>query len=99
VARFRKKPVEIEALQWTGANVVQIITFVGPKLRLAAPGSLVIETLEGRMAASPGDFIIKGIAGEFYPCKPDIFAQTYEPVLTDSTETELNRSKPLKKTG
>ena len=77
-AKYRKKPVEIEALQWTGANVTEVITFVGHKVRLAMPNVLVIETLEGRMHASPGDFIIRGVAGEFYPCKPEIFAQTYD---------------------
>jgi hypothetical protein len=43
---------------------------------------LHIETLEGTMTASPGDFIIRGVQGEFYPCKPDIFAETYEPVVS-----------------
>jgi len=82
--RARKKPLEVEALEWTGRNVGEMIAFVGPKLRLCASRSspvkaaLAIDTLEGRMEASVGDFIIRGVKGEFYPCKPDVFAETYE---------------------
>lgn len=90
--KFRKKPVVIEAVQFNGANVCEIEEFVGKELRqtikddcgyqagAAAPiVGLIIETLEGDMVASPLDYIIKGLKGEFYPCKPDIFKATYEP--------------------
>ena len=91
--RYRKKPVVIEALQWTGENLHEVISFTGkhPKFnewfedwkdyanRVKADGDVFkILTLEGTMSANPGDWIIKGIKGEFYPCKPDIFAATYE---------------------
>lgn len=88
---FRKKPVVIEAIQWTGDNLREVIGFTGrhPSAvdwswekfeRIVATEGLRIFTLEGPLAASVGDWIIKGVAGEVYPCKPDIFEATYEPV-------------------
>lgn len=79
--RFRKKPVEVEAVQFTGDNADEIGRFAG----LAAgvfgrDHHLQIKTLEGNMTVSPGDWVIRGVKGEFYPCKPDIFAETYEEV-------------------
>lgn len=85
--KFRKKPVVIEAIQWDGKNLDEVMTFCNgdASYELMARGAseLVIATLEdgesiARHVASVGDFIIKGVAGEFYPCKPDIFEQTYE---------------------
>ena len=77
MAYFRKKPVVIEAIQWDG-NQEEIYDFLGGvEFR---DGELYIQTLEGQMHASKGDFIIKGIRGEFYPCKPDIFEKTYDEV-------------------
>ncbi len=80
--RFRKKPVVIEAIQWTGDNAQEVREFMREASYGWNPGShaWVIVTLEGNMSALPGDWIIKGVKGEFYPCKPDIFAATYEPV-------------------
>lgn len=79
--KFRKKPVVIEAMQYDGHNTLEIVAFIGANCmisrRMDAP--IFIDTPEGQMAAQVGDWIIKGIAGEFYPCKPDIFAATYEP--------------------
>ena len=80
--KFRKKPVVIEAIQWTGDNVGEIGEFLAgvAGVHWANSGrNVVIPTREGDMAASPNDWIIKGVAGEFYPCKPDIFEATYEP--------------------
>lgn len=77
VKRYRKKPVEVLAMEWTGKNKVDIQRFVGRYLDLTTRG-LVIPTLEGNHFASVGDFIIQGVKGEFYPCKPDIFWKTYE---------------------
>jgi hypothetical protein len=77
--KYRKKPVVIEAVQWNGTNVKEVFDFM--KWRNASHDErqgLVIHTLEGNHDATPGDFIIKGVKGEFYPCKPDIFAMTYE---------------------
>lgn len=84
VKTFVKKPVEIQAVQWTGNNYDEVCNFVG----LAAldyfwkfeKPRLVIRTLEGDHYASINDWIIRGVKGEFYPCKPDIFEQTYEEV-------------------
>ncbi len=78
--KYRKKPVVIEAIQVSFHNFDEIERFVGGDLGNRPDGSLVIATLEGAMTASIGDYIIKGIKGEFYPCKPDIFAATYEAV-------------------
>lgn len=83
--RYKKKPVIIEAIQFidTTDRIIEIQEFVGRDLRIdyADPKNPImkIETLEGVMNASVGDFIIKGVNGEFYPCKPDIFEKTYEP--------------------
>jgi len=88
--KYRKKPVVIEAVQFTGSNPDEIRAFCGDKviinyddsrweIGVGAPIAIItIPTLEGTMAVSAGDFVIKGIQGEFYPCKPDIFEQTYE---------------------
>ena len=75
--QYRKKPVVVEAMQYTGDNGADVCLFVGYADR-NANNQFVISTLEGAILASPGDFIIKGVQGEFYPCKPDIFEQTYE---------------------
>ena len=83
--RFRKKPVVIEAVVWTGDNWYEVATWIGlnahPSLGVVGR-QLRIPTLEGDHLASPGDYIIRGVQGEFYPCKPDIFRQTYDPVLS-----------------
>lgn len=79
VKTYRKKPVEVHALQYTGNNIRDIITFTGGLAKIVN-GNLEISTLEGTMVASIGDYIIMGINGEFYPCKEDIFNKTYEEV-------------------
>ena len=88
--KYKKKPVIIEAIQFDGLNLEEIKDFVGDKLKYdiidsawqvgkGAPHILMeIETLEGNMKVSEMDYIIQGISGEFYPCKPDIFEKTYE---------------------
>ena len=82
--KYRKKPVEIEAIQWTGTNTDEILAFCFTKADVRAPIGdtttriIIISTLEGEMRADPKDWIIRGIKDEFYPCKPDIFAATYE---------------------
>lgn len=91
--KYRKKPVVIEAVQYNNINSYEVEKFMNLPLKqqlesdtayeagVAAPiASLLIPTLEGTMKAMPGDWIIKGVNGEFYPCKPDIFEKTYEPV-------------------
>lgn len=79
--KFVKKPVVIEALQYNGENIEAIEAFVGKKLSTVMASDvdvkLIIPTLEGDMKASKYDWIIKGVNGEFYPCKPDVFKQSY----------------------
>lgn len=89
--KFRKKPVVIEARQLTAENALEVAEWCGAKRSVygdllwgtALPieqRSIVIETLEGDHCGNMGDWIIKGIKGEFYPCRPDIFEMTYEKV-------------------
>ena len=75
IKKYRKKPVAIEAVQWVGNNLSDIETFIGRNVKNKET-TIVIRTLEGDMEASIGDYIIKGVNGEFYPCKPDIFDKT-----------------------
>lgn len=83
MAKYRKKPVVIEAIRWTGENEKEIFDFVGLSAFINGFGELVIETMEGFMISAGGDYIIKGVNGEFYPCKPDVFEKTYEGVTDD----------------
>jgi len=92
--RYRKKPVIIDAVQWTGENRRDMFVHLTGKTdsyieasgknfyvdHNKVEGGLIIKTLEGEHLATIGDYIIKGVHGEFYPCKPDIFEETYEPV-------------------
>lgn len=93
IKKYKKKPVVIEAIQWTGNNLKEVIEFTGkhPKFSewfksfeeyeeyVKKDGNILkIFTLEGTMGASIGDYIIRGVQGEHYPCKPDIFVATYE---------------------
>jgi hypothetical protein len=84
--RFRKKPIVIEADRWDGTQACWDAHFHQHGYIMKMTGgpeagrALLIQTLEGTMIANPGDWVIKGVKGEFYPCKPDIFAATYEAV-------------------
>lgn len=78
--KYRKKPVVVEAVRWNGNNHKEVIDFAENKIWFDELGNIWIATLEGDMVAKKGDYIIKGVQGEFYPCKPDIFAETYEEV-------------------
>lgn len=87
MGQYRKKPVVIEAEEYTEANISRLFYWVGvnsgaSKERVIyqdGDKQVYINTLEGQMKVSIGDFVIKGVNGEFYPCKPEIFAKTYEP--------------------
>lgn len=85
--KFKKKPIVIDAVRWNGHNVEEVGRFMYGEadINLDNPlePDLLIHTIEGIMRANPGDWIIKGIAGEFYPCKTDIFEATYERVEVD----------------
>ena len=81
--RVRKKPVVVEAVRWDGrdATFAEIEKMAPGAKRLHRLGAVMsVITLEGTMSASLGDWIIRGVKGEIYPCKPDIFEATYEPV-------------------
>ena len=95
MGRYRKKPVEVEAVVWTGSNDEEIKKFAGDSAVfqdivasifdieyniVPCTRKLYFQTLEGLMEASVGDYIIKGVKGEVYACKPDVFKMTYEPV-------------------
>ena len=95
IKKYVKKPVEVEAIQLKEDNIIEVFDFLdGANYKetkseeeledfskaMLEQGYIEIETLEGMMKASFGDYIIKGIKGEFYPCKPDIFIATYEEV-------------------
>jgi hypothetical protein len=91
IMQFRKKPIVIDAIQWDGNNTGEVLTFckMNATLRKLEDGitcAIIVETLESnqhvetRHCASIGDYICKGVKGEFYPCKPDIFEVTYEKV-------------------
>ena len=97
--RYTKKPVTIDAIRWTGKNLREVIAFTDgpPDTRTSHAGmawdtyvdlverdGLKIFTLEGKMSAAIGDWIIKGVQGEHYPCKPDIFEATYSAAITAS---------------
>lgn len=84
--RFKKRPVEVDAIQYLREqNIMQVQDFFGKDNKLAFVydphmNDYYIKTLEGDMKVSTGDWIIRGVAGEYYPCKPDIFEATYEAV-------------------
>lgn len=105
---YTKKPVTIQAVQWLTSNIAEVREFIDGEMRgldldsttaydagMGAPmGSFVIKTLEGEMKVSHGDYIIKGVKGEFYPCKPDIFEVTYIKTPSDFIERiELEKSE------
>jgi hypothetical protein len=87
MAHFRKRPVVIEAIRLDKISTERVVEFLGGESKRnisfaidPRAGTVKIHTLEGVLTAQPGDWIIRGVAGELYPCKPDIFAATYEPV-------------------
>jgi hypothetical protein len=76
--RYRKKPVEIDAIRWTGENGDEIESWSAGRVRCEGRQA-VVRTLEGEMRGDVGDWIIRGVQGEYYPCKNDVFVTTYEP--------------------
>lgn len=100
INKYRKKPVIIEAVIWTGNNIDEVKELAKNAVQhiIFVDNNLYIETLEGNMNVSIGDYIIKGIVGEFYPCKPDIFKETYETVsmVSDNDRTTVPMSEYIK---
>jgi hypothetical protein len=85
--KYRKKPVEIEAIKFTRHNITEVEAFTEYaahtfriERRIDGIATCIIPTLEGQHIANEGDYIIKGVKGEFYPCKPDIFKLTYDEI-------------------
>ena len=99
--QYRKKPVIIDAVQFDGLNPTEIKDFVGENCEVEIYDNevtppvahIVIHTLEGDMEVSKGDYVIKGVKGEFYPCKPDIFEQTYESAETQQEQQKVDLEK------
>ncbi len=80
MSKYRKKPVVIDAVRWDGVLTPELIDLTADiEFSYDTNDRMFIPTLEGEMRADKGDWIIKGVKGEIYPCKPDIFAATYEP--------------------
>lgn len=87
ILKIRNKPIVRQAIQWTGHNVAEVKEWVGNNIwhNIHSPDVLYVNTLEGQVITRRGDYIIKGIEGEFYPCKAEIFKKTYE-VLEDARD-------------
>lgn len=83
--KYKKKPIVIEAIQWNGNNEREIKDFCGERAKFEGKQfkNLYIYTLEGTMFSNVGDYIIKGVRGEFYPCNEKVFLQTYRKVKED----------------
>ena len=92
MARYRTKPCEIEAVEWNGSNISEINDFAEKSVLWLndAKGNPILEilTLEGIMLTNVGDFIIRGLRGEYYPCKPDVFHRKYE-LISENIITDL----------
>ena len=81
--KFRKRPLVVEAMRYVGDNLEQLREAFGYPFKAINDGAILVPTKEGTLAAKPGEWIIRGIAGELYPCDPDIFGKTYEQVTYD----------------
>ena len=95
--KYVKNPIEIEAVQWNGNNEAEIKEFVKDSMRTFnyEQNAISIETPEGVMKASLNDYIIKGIKGEFYPCKPDIFENSYTKLSDKPTNYDIIKRMSL----
>ena len=92
--RFRKRPLEVDAIRFTGNNAFEVWAFMGREdllsnTELQTTDHPVIETREGDMTLTPGNWLIRGLSGEYYPCRQDIFEATYEPVVTRSRDLRV----------
>lgn len=81
MAKYRKKPIVIDAVQWTGTNQDEVIEFLGSHLGSVVPnGEIVVQSMEGNVRGPVGMWVMRGVQGEHYLCAPDIFAATYDVV-------------------
>lgn len=101
IKQYKKRPVVVQAIRFQGTgNIVDCVEFLDGRCLdpIQTKPNIIIRTLEGDMVCAPGDWIIKGVKGEFYPCKPDIFALTYEDAGPSEEPTE-SRQSPTKTAG
>lgn len=91
--KFRKKPIVVEAIKYEKTHIGRALDFCNLLRYNPHDNEYYVETLEGCMKVTEGDFIIKGVNGEFYPCKPDIFEKTYEKL---DEEIQINKVKKFK---
>lgn len=106
IKTYIKKPLAIQAVQWTGDNTDEIIEFGGIQMSDSCKSYWVIHTLEGHMEISIGDYVIRGTSGEYYPCKPDIFERIYEEqdeqndmTYEEALEKQISKRPKIKKEG
>jgi len=85
--KFRKKPVVVDAVKFDGLNFTECEKFIGKQNYDNTLNYPNVKTLEGTMAVNVGDYLVKGVKGEIYPCKPEIFEMTYEPVSMEHIES------------
>lgn len=101
--KFKKKPVIIEAVRWDGNRVSKVTNWISKALEenviIRYGNEVKISTLEGIMTACAGDYIIKGVNGEIYPCKPDIFNKTYDVVKEDGNNMNFGDAIEILKQG
>lgn len=90
MSKYRKIPIVLDAVQWTGNNFGDLTEFMHNAYGVDGE-KITIQTLEGVMTADVGDWIIKGVKGEFYPCKPDIFEAIYEKVKDNLESKETKK--------
>lgn len=95
--KYRKKPIIVEAIQYTDDNLLEVMEFCGEGKTLFG-SYLYIVTLEGNMRVNIGDYVIKGVRGEFYPCEKSIFEETYEAVNTNDDHISVKPKRPWFKT-
>lgn len=79
IKQYQKKPVTVFAVKWDGTNLQEVLSFTNNKAMMKND-TLIIPTLEGTVAAEVGSYVIKGVKGEYYPCREDIFEDIYEEV-------------------
>ena len=99
--KYRSKPIEVEAIEWEGTDKSwkALHAFTGEKVRIElfplGANYLRVYTLNGEVQASPGDFIVKGVLGDFYPCKPEAFHARWEEIYDHDSGTTLKTPKEL----